>query len=229
MCRTKHPAAGSKEIFERLRRWVEKGKAWAQSLLGDKYKFGKGVDQSYQQARELFELSASQGNISAQHNLGLMYYHGQDVDQSYEKAAEYFEPSARQGMSEAQYGLGKLYANGQGVEQSFEKARELWMKSAEQGQEEAIEGLQKLDEAEGRPTPSFTPPKRCSTCDTPKTSTHKLRNCKCKGVQYCNATCQKTHWKSHKKEHRRVCKEMELTNTEGEMKDDVEVLSNPMK
>jgi len=226
MCRTNKPAAGSagdEEEIERLRRWVEKGKAWAQSMLGKKYYDGEGVDQSYQQARELFELSATQGNVEAQFSLGVMYDEGQGVDQSYERAAEYYEAAARQGMVGAQYNLGALYANGQGVEQSFETAREWWMKSAEQGQESAIKVLQALDEHEGRTTPSFTPPKRCSTCDAPKTPTHKLKNCKCKGTQYCNSTCQKSHWKSHKKEHGRLCKEMKLKNTEGEMKDEVVV------
>ena len=87
------------------------------------------------------------------------------------------------------------------------------MKSAEQGHENAIGNLQILDKNEGRTTPSFTPLKRCSTCNTSKTSTHKLKNCKCKGAQYCDATCQTAHWKSHQKEHRRLCKEMKLTNT----------------
>ena len=95
------------------------------------------------------------------------------------------------------------------------------MKAAAQGVEGAIKNLQILDEDEGRTTPSFTPPKRCSTCNTPKTSTHKLRNCKCKGAQYCDAECQKSHWKSHQKEHHRLCREMKLTNTEGEMKEKV--------
>ena len=221
MCRTKHVAKGSKEEMERLRQWVEKGKAWAQFMLGCRYEHGEGVDQSYQQARELFELSATQGNVNAQYNLGCMYAHGQDVDQSYERAAEYYEAAARQGYASAQYNLGALYANGQGVKQSFETAREWWMKSAEQGFEDAIKALQVLDKEERRTTPSFTSPQRCSTCNTPKTSTYKLRNCKCKGAQYCNAECQKSHWKSHKKEHHRLCKEMKLTNTEGEMKDEV--------
>ena len=190
MCRTEKPAAGSAGIEERVkrvRRWVERGKAWAQSSLGEMYYQGDGVDQSYQRARELWELAA------------------------------------KQGVAHAQCNLGALYANGQGGEQSFETARELWMKSAEKGNENAILGLQQIDKHEGRITPSFTPPKRCSTCDTPKTSTHKLKNCKCKGAQYCNATCQKSHWKSHKKEHSRLCKEMAVTNTEGEMKDEVVV------
>ena len=222
MCRTEYPSS-DKEMVEQLRPWVEKGKAWAQCMLGQMYRDGEGVDQSYQQARELFELAARQGYAMAQYILGQMYQKGQGVDQSYERAKEYYKAAARQGHAEAQNNLGGLYANGQGVEKSFETARELWMKSAEQGQENAIKGLQDLDEIEGRTTPSFTPPKRCSTCDAPKTSTHKLRNCKCKGAQYCDAECQKSQWKSHKKEHRRLCKEMNLVNTEGEMKEEVVV------
>jgi len=153
--------------------------------------------------------------------LGFIYDQGLGVDQSYERAKEYYEAAARQGYADAQFNLGCLYYNSQGVEQSFERAREWWMKSAEQGNESAIKGLQRLDKHEGRTTPSFTPPKRCSTCDAPKTSTHKLRNCKCKGAKYCNAECQTAHWQSHQKEHRRLCKEMNLKNTEGEMKDEV--------
>jgi len=185
MCRTKYPTSDEEEI-EQLRPWVDKEKAWAQSMLGQRYEHGLGVDQSYQQAAELYDLAASQGSVEAQYNLGALYY------------------------------------NGQGVEQSFETAREWLMKAAEQGNEDAIKNLQQLDKAEGRTTPSFTPPKRCLTCDAPKTSTHKLRNCKCKGAQYCNAECQTAHWKSHQKEHRRLSKELKLKNTEGEMKDEVE-------
>jgi len=221
MCRTKKTKIGSKEDIERLRRWVEKGKAWAQSMLGDRYNDGVGVEQSYQQAAEFSKLSANQGHARAQYNLGILYKNGQGVDQSYERAAEYYEAGARQGHAGAQSNLGLLYLIGQGVEQSNEVARMWLMKAAEQGKEQAVKGLQLLDKAEGRTTPSFTPPKRCSTCDAPKTSTHKLRNCKCKAAQYCNAKCQKSHWKSHQKEHRRLCREMKLTNTEGEMKDEV--------
>ena len=221
MCRTKHAARGSKEHIDQLRRWAEKRKAWAQFTLGCRYHEGVGVDQSYQQAAELYVLAANQGYASAQYHLGILYAKGQGVDQSYERAAEYWEAAAQQGMAEAQFNLGALYFNGQGVERSNESGREWMIKAAEKGDEKAIKQLQIMDKNEGRTTPSFTPPKQCSTCDAPKTSTHKLRNCKCKSTQYCNAKCQKTHWKIHKQEHRRLCNEMELTNTEGEMKDEV--------
>jgi len=220
MCRTVSYKS-EEEQTERIRRWAEKGKAWAQGMLGDKYREGLGIEQSDQRAKELYESSASLGFANAQYNLGVMYQDGLGVDQSDERAAENYEAAAKQGHADAQFNLGNSYYNGQGVEQSYETARELWMKSAEQGDKDAIENLQILDKEEGRTTPSFTPPKRCSTCDAPKTSTHRLRNCKCKGAQYCNTECQKSHWKSHQKEHHRLCKEMKLTNTEGEMKDEV--------
>ena len=94
LCRTKFPKSDEEDI-KQLRPWVEKGKAWAQFTLGCMYRGGEGVDQSYQQARELLELAASQGNADAQHHLGLMYHNGKGVDQSYERAKEYYEAAGR--------------------------------------------------------------------------------------------------------------------------------------
>ena len=111
------------ESIEQVQRWVEEGKAWAQSNLGQHHAHGLGVDQSYQQAKESFELAASQGDADAQSNLGVIYIEGQGVDQSYERAKEYFEAAARQGLAQAQYSLGSLYVHGQGVEQSYETAQ----------------------------------------------------------------------------------------------------------
>ena len=142
----------------------------AQCGLGGRYKQGLGVEQSYQQAAELYELAARQGEATAQYNLGVMYANGQGVDQSYERAAEYYEAAARQGNASAQYNLGNRYYNGQGVEQSDETARGLFMKAAEQGIEQAIKNLQMLDEHEGKTTPSFIPkPFECASCYTDHT------------------------------------------------------------
>ena len=177
LCRTESPYSDEEEIVQ-IRPWVEKGKAWAHDLLGSRYQDGVGVDQSYQQAAELFELAA-QGHACAQYALGIMYDEGHGVDQSDERAREYYEAVAKQGDDKVQYNLGALYCNGQNVEQSYETAREWWMKSAEQGDEQAIKGLQLLDKAEGRRTPSFIPkPIECATCYRPHDpSEHKLRPC----------------------------------------------------
>ena len=96
MCRTMG-AKSEEEQTERVRRWANKGKAWAQSVLGSKYEHGDGVDQSDQRAKELYELAATQGHANAQFNLGVLYAAGQGVDQSAERAAEYYEAAARRG------------------------------------------------------------------------------------------------------------------------------------
>jgi len=207
LCRTKFPKS-DEETVEQLRPWVEKGKAWAQNSLGQMYRDGEGVDQSYQHARDLFELAASQGNAIAQYNLGVMYSKGQGVDQSHERAAEYYEAAANQGHANAQNNLGALYYNGDGVEQSFETAHAWWMKSAEQGNENAIKNLQMLDEDEGRTTPSFVPkPFECASCFRPHDpSENKLRPCaRCHRVYYCGKECQVKHWKVKINGHKKMC------------------------
>ena len=157
-------------------------------MLAQKYCDGVGVDQSYQQARELYELAANQGEANAQYNLGVFYRDGQGVDQNYERAVEYYEAAASQRHADAQFNLGLRYYNGQGVEQSNEEARKLWLKAAEQGVDDAIKALQQLDEIEGRTTPSFIPtPIECASCYRPHDpSEHKLRPCaSCHHVYYC--------------------------------------------
>ena len=204
MCRAKYPAT-HEESIERLRPWVEKGKAWAQSVLGDMYLNGVSVDQSWVSYTD--ELAASQGDAVAQSHLGLIYEQGRSVDQSYERAKEYNEAAAWQGFDKAQYNLCLLYAKGQGVEQSFETAREWLMKAAEQGNENAIKDLQQLDEFEGRTTPSFTPkPIECATCFRPHDPPeHKLRPCKrFHRVYYCGRECQVKHWKKEDG-HKQTC------------------------
>jgi len=208
LCRTKHPNS-KEEIIERLRPWVEKGKAWAQTGLGQNYEHGDGVEQSYQQAKELYELAASQGHANAQYNLGNLYTIGQGVDQSKKRAAEYYEAAAKQGKASAQVNLGVLYVQGQGVEQSNETARAWLMKAAEQGEENAIGALQQIDKDEERTTPSFVPkPFECATCYRPHDpSEHKLRPCNgCQRVYYCGKECQVKHWKDKYNGHKKVCK-----------------------
>ena len=207
LCRTEYANAGSKEDIKRLRRWVEKGKAWAQYMLGSRYDQGVGVEQSFQQARELYELAAQKYD-TAQYNLGIMYRDGIGVDQSYERAKEYFEAATKRGHASAQYNLGFMYVNGQGVEQSNETAREWWMKAAEQGFDNAIQNLQNLDKDEGRTTPSFTPkPFECATCYRPHDpSENKLRPCnRCHRAFYCGKECQVKHWKDKYNGHKKRC------------------------
>jgi TPR repeat protein len=100
MCRTRYPddtKEGKKESVKRLRRWVKRGKAWAQFMLGCRYRDGKGVKKDEKRAVVLFNLAADQDDVQAQFNLGCMYVNGHGVDQSFTKAKEWFTLAASQG------------------------------------------------------------------------------------------------------------------------------------
>ena len=51
-----------------------------------------------------------------------------------------------------------------------------------------------------------TPTKFCSACEKESDTLMKCRDCKC--VWYCDAACQKRHWKEHKKECKPFKKEL---------------------
>ena len=147
MCRTKQVAGGSNEELERIRGWVEKGKAWAMAMLAGRYLKGVGVKQSDKKTIELLEMAAKGGHSGAQYQLGQYYVQGRrGLTQSDKRAIEYYKLAANQGDPTAQNFLGLMYAEGKGIEQSFSKAREWWTKSAAQGDENAIKALQQLDE-----------------------------------------------------------------------------------
>jgi TPR repeat protein len=146
MCRTKLVDSGSKEEIERLRKWTNKGKAWAMGMLAGMYREGEGVKQSDKKAIELYEMAAKRGNAAAQYNLGIFYDQGSHgLTQSSKRAFEFYALAAEQGSAEAQSNLGLIYAQGKVIETSYSKAREWWTKAAAQGDEDAIKGLKLLD------------------------------------------------------------------------------------
>ena len=51
MCRSKNAPVGSKEEIKRLREWVQRGRSWAQLMLGERYRDGVGVTKD--RARQL--------------------------------------------------------------------------------------------------------------------------------------------------------------------------------
>ena len=114
LCRAKTPTS-DEETVKNLRPWVKKKKAWAQAQMGQMYRDGEGVKQSYKMARRLYDLAAQQGDADAMYDLGQMYKHGEGVEQSYEKAFEYYEQAAQLGLASAQNNLGNMYAKGDGI------------------------------------------------------------------------------------------------------------------
>ena len=79
--------------------------------MGQMYRDGTGVKQSYEMARILYEQAAQQGYVFAMYSLGVMYEEGRGVEQSYERAKEYYERAAQLGYAKAQFNLGFMYYN----------------------------------------------------------------------------------------------------------------------
>jgi len=192
------------EHVELARGWADKGKAWAQAHLANKYYNGNGIEQSYEKAIEYLTLAIQQDDPNAMFGLANMYHHGAGVAKSTEKAIELYTQAANQGHATAQANVGVCYYNGEGIDQSFELAREWWIKAAVQDKENALQMLQRLDKREGRTTPTIL---CCSTCGKPKTPLRPLHPCKlCRTMQYCGRECQVQHWKQGG--HRRECKKL---------------------
>jgi hypothetical protein len=102
------PSPTPEEAVERLREWVDKGEAWAQSMMAQWYHNGKyGLKQSYVMAAMLFEKAVAQGDPEAMYNLACLYRDGQGVEQSYNKTTELIIMALDQGMQTLDEGEGK--------------------------------------------------------------------------------------------------------------------------
>ncbi|WP_319532884.1 tetratricopeptide repeat protein [uncultured Cohaesibacter sp.] len=129
------------------------GDAAAQTLLGELYYRGLGVDQDIKEAANWFKLAADDNNAEAQFALGLMHARGQGVDKDLKKALDLFEKAAAQGQKHAQFNLGLIYLEGQLVRQDMTKAMDLLTKSANQGLPDAQYTLANLYRSKFFPTP----------------------------------------------------------------------------
>ena len=90
LCRTRSPTT-DKERLKLLRKFVNKGAAWAQSTLASQYRLGcLGLTQSYAKAIQLRKMAMAQGNPQATFDSGVTYDQGHGVDQSYERAVELY-------------------------------------------------------------------------------------------------------------------------------------------
>jgi TPR repeat protein len=123
------PFADRVADFERAVDCAERGDAKAQTVAGDMYYFGYGVERDDAKALRLFQAAATQGYAYGQHSLGLMYQNGYGVEQDYAEAVRWYRLAADQGYAYAQTSLGEAYWYGQGVAQSYSEAL-LWFRPA---------------------------------------------------------------------------------------------------
>jgi len=101
------------------------------------YKEGKGVEQDYEKAFNLYRLAADNNSPSAQYNLGLMFEEGQGVKQDYLEALKWYQLSINHDYPEYEgfVHLGLLYEYGFGGKQDLVKAAELYQRAIADGVE----------------------------------------------------------------------------------------------
>ncbi len=124
---------------------AEQGQTKAQTIVGQMYHFGHGVEEDDTKAFDLFRAAADQGDADAQYRLAGMYIFGfvknapaTDLDQ---EAARWYIAAAVQDHAAAQYTLGLLLIAGTGVIQDTKEGTKWIIQAAEQGYAPAQEFL----------------------------------------------------------------------------------------
>ena len=91
-------------------------------LGGYYYDGGRGFEQSFAKAVQLYKMAAEQGNRYAYNCLGYCYYYGRDMELDYEKAFRCFATGAFAGQLESMYKIGDMYLRGQFVDKDEQEA-----------------------------------------------------------------------------------------------------------
>ena len=96
------------EDFVESVRWyrlaAEQGHGGAQTSLGFRYRYGRGVPEDDVEAVRWFRLASEQGNAEAQYSLGTLYAGGEGVPEDHVRAYMWFNLAAAQGNEDAESG-----------------------------------------------------------------------------------------------------------------------------
>jgi len=127
------------------------GHAPSQTLLGEMYDQGLGVEKNPEMVERWWTVAAQQLDLSALNQLALKYYYGGGVfgpeagwNQDYAKARELWQQSAFQGQATSQFMLGEMHLRGQGVETDYAEAYAWFNISLEGGYKLATDSLIEL-------------------------------------------------------------------------------------
>ena len=120
----------------------DSGNDLAKYLLGDCYRYGKGVDKNEYEAFNWYEKAALLNNMNAIDKIADCYFYGIGCDKDSTKAFENCEKAAELGSATSLNMLGfKFYSKGLVVEQNLTKATDYYEKAANKGYEPAMVNL----------------------------------------------------------------------------------------
>ena len=109
-CRTPQSDSDAEEV-KRIKKLMEKGKAYAYFVLGGCYRNGTyGLPQDWAKANELCLKAGELGHAKAYFNLGISYANGMGVEVNTKKANHYYELAAMNGHVLARHNLGCMEA-----------------------------------------------------------------------------------------------------------------------
>lgn len=127
------------------------GNAACQSVLGEMYDAGLGVEPNPVLASRWWHAASSQGYLPAHNLLASKYYYGGDVfgqqpgwDQDYQKAYELWQQSAYKGVATSQFMLGVLLMDGQGVDRDYIEAYAWFQLALQSGYKMATDAMIEL-------------------------------------------------------------------------------------
>jgi tetratricopeptide (TPR) repeat protein len=116
---------------------AEAGDAEAQYLLGERYFYGNGVIQNYEQAVSWYRKAAEHGHGWAQYKLGLCYRLGNGVTKDDAQGVSWYLKAAEQNIAKAQLNLGFCYSDGSGVTKDLTTALS-WYERAAKNEDESL-------------------------------------------------------------------------------------------
>jgi len=106
-----------------------KGHAQSESILGQLYEKGIGVEKNSDKAAVYYKLAAQKGVKEAQARLGMMLYKGEGLAKNPKEASKWLKKAAAQNVAEAQYNLGNMYLKGDGVPMNLQEGSS-WLRRA---------------------------------------------------------------------------------------------------
>lgn len=135
-----HKKGDFRKSYQSLLSGYENGIMYVCNNLGDAYYYGRGTEQSYEKAYEMFK-KGSDSDPMCKYRQSEMLRRGEGVEQNYEAAYKLLEEAAISGFAKAQYRLGCDLYEGILIPRNYSKSVDYFIK--------ALQGKYMIDEIKG--------------------------------------------------------------------------------
>lgn len=115
------------QVVEYYRIEANKGMIFNINVLGQKYLFGQGIEQNFDESRYFFEKGAQLNDTTSMFYLGELYLNGWGVEQDYEKALDLYTRCEELKYTKALNSIGYMYYFGLGVPKNIRRAYDYFL------------------------------------------------------------------------------------------------------